>query len=251
MESKTTKTFADSIVVFPEDLRYFDDSLRKNFNKIEYEATCEDGTKIKPFSLNELLEYENPNFKRIASITINALDEKLLDDNVEIIMGKAGSFSSDTGIARFKFKDIKQQYPIEDEVLKHIKAIRPWYYWLNKISFKLFLPLLLIGVGISLDAISLFKKLFGSIPAISASPSKFTDGESNVLTVGVFGILFIVGYLIDRSRDYLFPKYFFCIGRQQKEFERRRKITYFIFGVIILGIIINIISAVIYNPFLK
>jgi len=57
--------------------------------------------------------------------------------------------------------------------------------------------------------------------------------------------------MIDLLRDFLFPQYFFCIGRQEKAFKKRRNIAYFIFGVIILGILINIASAVILQPFSK
>ena len=212
MESRATKTFSDSIVVWPDDLRYFDNFLRRSFRKVEYEAVCEDDTKLKATGLTDLLEYENPDFKRLASIAINASDEQPLGDSVEIVIGKAGFFSSDTGIARFRFKDVKQQYPIEDEVLKRIKAMRPWYFWLNKLPFKFVLPLLLLGFSLVLNAISLLKKLTDSLPSTPPSPSRFTEGEGFVFVLGAFGILFLVGYLIDRSRDFLFPKYFFCIG---------------------------------------
>lgn len=251
MESRTTKTFSDAIVVWPDDLRYFDSFLRKSFAKVEYGATCEDDTKLKASGLADVLEYENPDFKRLASITINASDGQPLGDSVEIVIGKAGIFSSDTANVRFRFKDIKQQYPIEDEVLKRIKTMRPWYFWLTGIPIKFLLPLLLYGYSLVLNAISLIKKLTGLLPMTAPSPSTLTEGEGFVFVLGVFGILFLAGYLIDRSRDFLFPRYFFCIGRQQKAFERRRTIAYIVFGVVILGILINIVSAFIFQPLSK
>lgn len=73
MESKKTKYISHAIVVWPDDLRYFDGFLRKSFENIEYGAVCDDETKLKPIDLDELLEYENPDFKRLSSVTCNLI----------------------------------------------------------------------------------------------------------------------------------------------------------------------------------
>jgi hypothetical protein len=250
MESKKTKYISHSVIVYPEDIKYFDEFLRKNFQKIRYEILCEDETKLKPANLNEILEYENPDFKKIASITFEASNEKNDNDSVEIVIGKAGlSFlSSDTAMIHFYFSDIKRQIPVEDEIMKRIRAMRPWYFWLIKIPFSFIFPFLLWGYSISLSAISLIKKLTGIIPLTPSTPptpSGFTEGEVSILVLATMGILFLVGFLIDNSRDYLFPKYFFYIGRQQKNYDKKRIIVNIIFGVIILGIIINLVSTII------
>jgi|WetSurMetagenome_2_1015567.scaffolds.fasta_scaffold00195_28 hypothetical protein len=250
MKSHKSKELTDSIVVWPDDLKYLDNFLKKTFTKIEYEASCEDDTKLKPESLSDLLEYENPDFKRVSSITINAYTEPS-NDKVEIQIGKAGFMSNKTGIISLSFSDVRQQQPIEDEIIKRIKTMRPWYSWLNRISFRFIMPSLLFIFWIIVNANNLIKKFNGNIPVASAQPSPLTEGESQVLMLGVLGILFLCGFLIDRSRDYLFPKSFICIGRQLQSFEKRRKISYIIFGVIILGIIINIAASMLYQPFSK
>jgi hypothetical protein len=246
MESKKTKYISHAIVVWSSDLKYFDEFLRKNFQNISYEAICHDETRLKPTNLNELLEYENPDFKSLASVTCKSWNEDGNNDSVEITIGKAGILFTETAMIRLNFSDVKRQMPIEDEIFKRIRSMRPWYFWLSKIPFMLLLPLLLFGYSIMLNAISLTKKLTGIIP-LSASnpPSSFTENEASVFMMVACGILFLVGYLIDRFKGYLFPKYFFCLGRQEKNYEKRRTISYLIFGVIILGILINIISTII------
>ncbi len=249
MESKRTKYISHSIIVYPEDIKYFDEFLRKNFQDIKYEVLCEDETKLKPANLGELLEYENPDFKKIASITCEASNKQNDNDSVEIVLGKAGGlFSVNTAMTHFYFSDIKRQILVEDEILKRIKAMRPWYFWLTKIPFSFIFPSLLWIYAILTSAISLIKKIAGVIPLTASAPSTekvFTDNEATVFILATMGVLFLVGYIIDYSRDYLFPKYFFYIGRQQKIYDRKRTITNIIFGVIILGIIINIVSAII------
>jgi hypothetical protein len=245
MESQKNKYISHAIVVFPDDLKYFDEFLRKNFKTVTYEAVCSDETKLKPTNLNELLEYENPDFKRITSITCKASNEQKNNDDVEIIIGKAGIFFTNTAMIQFNFSDIKQQMLVEDEILKRIGAMRPWYFWLSKIPFSILLPLLPVGFSMALNAISLSKKLTGMVPLTPTPPSVFTENEAFIFVMATTGILFLVGYLIDQSRNYLFPKSFFCIGRQQKAYEKRRTISYIFFGVIILGILINLASTII------
>ncbi len=53
MKSQRTEYFSDSLVVWPDDLKYFESFLRDNFAKIEYEASCEDDTKLKPNNLSD------------------------------------------------------------------------------------------------------------------------------------------------------------------------------------------------------
>ncbi|MFN7013833.1 MAG: hypothetical protein ACK4ON_06145 [Bacteroidia bacterium] len=60
-------------------------------------------------------------------------------------------------------------------------------------------------------------------------------------------LTFCVGYLLQKIRQYLFPTIFIALGKQKKEYSKRETISYVVFGVIILGIIINLISSLIYN----
>ena len=55
-------------------------------------------------------------------------------------------------------------------------------------------------------------------------------------------LLFGLTYLMNLGRDYLFPILFIAIGKQVKEYNKRKTISYVVFGVVMLGVIINLIS---------
>ena len=55
-------------------------------------------------------------------------------------------------------------------------------------------------------------------------------------------LLFLSTYLINLGRNYLFPVLFIALGKQVKEYNKRKTISRILFGVVVLGIIINLIS---------
>ena len=251
MNSKTTKSFAGAIVVHPSDLKYLDEYLSRSFSEVTYLATCEDGTKLKPKDLEELLNYENPSFKRLATLSVLAGGENYRDDNIEIVMGKPVYLSSKTVDVEFEFEDINQQYAFEKEIINRVKLLRPWYFWLSPIEWRFLLPALLFVSMLAYPFMTLMQKLRG-IRVVEKPPQvKFSENVSVILLFLMIGVLFLVGYAVDNSRNFLFPKYFFVIGRQKEVYEKRRNIANVVFVVIILGIIINILSSFIVQPLSK
>ena len=71
--------------------------------------------------------------------------------------------------------------------------------------------------------------------------------RSLILVYYLFGFLLLGGFLLHKIRDYLFPILFISTGKQIREYLKRKRIAYFVFVVIGLGIIINIISYFITN----
>jgi hypothetical protein len=73
---------------------------------------------------------------------------------------------------------------------------------------------------------------------------KVSKNEQTVFFCAVFGVLILAGFVLDRFRDYLFPKKWFCIGRQQRAYENRKAIANLVFVVILLGFIINMAATI-------
>ena len=61
-----------AILVTVDKLRYLDRFLSSKFDGVHYTAYCVDDTKLSPESFEELLQYENPSFKRITGLRIVA-----------------------------------------------------------------------------------------------------------------------------------------------------------------------------------
>lgn len=248
MKSTKNTSSGQAILVTPDDLTHLEDFLKKHFSELAYSVTCEDGTRLEPTNLQDILDYENPTFRRIATIVIVASDGTASGDRTEISIGKVGIILAGTQSISFRFADVKRQQPIEEEVILRLRAMRPWFWWLSRIPFYVLLPAALVGMSFFLNAASIIRKLRAATASAPTSPSLFTESEGQTMTVVSIVALLVIGSILDRFRDYLFPRCFFLIGRQVKEYGQRKTISSIIFGVIILGILINIASSLIYQP---
>lgn len=249
MQSSKTTEVRHALVVRQGDLEYLDASLRKEFSDIRYGTRCEDGTVLRPENLRELLDYENPNFRRLASITVEASSGSPLGDHLEIRLGKADFSLNATGEATLRLHSLDKQQRLEQEIAGRIRDMRPWYSFFTRLPFAVLFPAALLGLVLAINVVSVIQKLRGTYITQPSQPSSvtLTENESYVMQLGVFGILALVGHVFDRFREYISPRVFFCIGKQQHEFKKRQKIVHVIFGVILLGVLINIVSAIIWS----
>lgn len=245
MKSKTYKEFRYSILVKAEDLTYLETFLKNDFPELNYVANCAGDTKLEDLRLPDLLNYENPSFRRIEGIKITATNKEFRNqDYISIEIGKTSSFYEKTVIVSLHFEDIRRQIPIEKELLTRLESLKAWYSFLSKLPMKYLLPACIVVAAMLTSAKSLFEKLSGNkeLIAMPLEPRVLTDGEGLILTSILFAILFGIGYAIDSLRDYLFPAYFFCIGRQKEEFDRRRRIGNFLFVIVFVGVLINLLA---------
>ena len=259
MQGVRKYTYRSPLLIRVEEIHYLDKFLSDNFETVKYAAGCVDGTKFLSESLDDLLEYENPSFKRVDSLNINATSEESLKAELRLYIGYVIDFSEslvgeflrstpqrDTAGFELRYADINWGIRVERELIERLEEFRPWYWWLNKVQFTWALPLSLSVLSLVLNGISLIQKLSGTYTPGSSS-IELTSGEGLVLMLVAFLALFGVGVVIDSLRDYLFPGLFFCLGKQAEEFKRRQRVASLIFGVIILGIILEIVGGFVAN----
>lgn len=245
--------YKHALLIKPDDIKYLEQFLSSNFEVVEYIARCVDGTKIPFFSIEEILDYENPSFKRITSLEIEARSRKASNTYLDLKIGVVSSFIFDsTAQFMLMYKDLNWGIKIEQELIDRIKGLRPWYWWLKKVSFAIILPSIPFLASMWINSISLIQKLRGTyVPRPKPSAYEFNSNEGFIFAVMVAIVLIAIGAGLDRIINYLFPKVFFCFGKQAAEFSRRQKITSWIFGgiifAIILGITINWLTLLIFG----
>jgi hypothetical protein len=167
---------------------------------------------------------------------------------VEIVLGQASSFSKSTHAVSFQFADVQKQGPIEKELLLRLKEMRPWYALINKVTFATLLPFSLFAYSAYMNIVGAFKKLTNKLQAAPAAASPFTDGEAFIVVLFTVIIVIAVGYVLDRFIGYLFPRYFYRIGRQEQDYKRRMFGAQLLLVSIGLAIIVNILSSMLYRP---
>lgn len=248
MKGSRNYSYGDAIFVTVDKLRYLNTFLSSKFNNVTYTAYCIDDTKLSPESFEELLQYENPSFKRITGLRIIALSEEQ-EANIEIQLGIVGFHRNGKLIDfSFSYQDVIWGIEIEKELVERLKEFRPWYWWLTRIQFWWMLPssvmILILVLAYILGGAILFLKLFGAyIPPSSAK--RANEAETFVIWIFIIGSLFLVGIGLDGLIGYRFPRVFFCLGRQNEEYDRRKKIFNIVFGTIMGGIILAVLGNIV------
>lgn len=235
-----TQPIAHALLVSSEDLQFLDESLAKEFAEVTYSATLEDGTKVAFGPLRELLDYENPDFKRIASLSVSAGTGDVLGDAVELVLGEARPALRATGSVFYRLKNVDQLTKLEAELSGRVRAMRPWYHLLTQTNFVDLFFYAFVVLFFASNAWSLLNRLRGIPRPAAASP--ITEGEAMVLVLLIGMVLYVVGRALNLSKDFLFPRVFFNLGRQVDRFRQRERIAQVLFGVIGLGIVVNLMS---------
>jgi hypothetical protein len=250
------KEFKENKAVFidEQNLIYFDSFLAKNFKRIKYRCKCSDETEIEFDNLNQVIEYENPSFRKIISIEVFADNESnndrflsniLLYSEFRIEFG--GDWSFQTLKYRINSKELEKMIFFENELRDRIKDFRPWYWIISKTSFNTILLIICWGYTIINGFIAFKNRING----VKISSENINLSYSEWVFFIITSIIFFAGitYSIDKFKNYLFPKVTISLGKQKVRESKRKNLVYLIFGIIILTIIINLISNLIWGLF--
>lgn len=241
MELSKTFELHHSLKIEPGDLQHLVGQIQKAVGAISLEVRCNDGATLKPESLEELLGYENPSFRRVTEILISsrATDKA----SVHVYLG-AGDFPT-RGSVRVElwFQDHTQCQAMEAELRQRFKDFRPWYAWFSVASLAWLFPAFFLLKVFAAAAGTGFAKLQGyRLPEVP-SQNPLTENEAIVLLFLLLGAFAALGFVADRFREYFFPRMVFLAGKQVARFQRSQKILWGVFGVIGLGVVSNVIAS--------
>jgi hypothetical protein len=273
------------LLVKEEDLRYLDNFLRDNFATVKYTIYCVDDSELFPDSLDDLLAYENPAFKQIIRLKIDASSKTLLEgdemeppeeDDTELLkvireiierqhektrkMADEIGHILDPGERELKLQigDPTTLYPrstmrftmhyadanwgirVERELNERLKELRPWYWPFTRVNLVWTIAGLWFLVSVVYNLVLVIQKMTGTY--VNTSGYELTLNEQLAVAFGIAFVLILLDSGFKRLRGYLFPKVFFCLGKQSDEFERRRKVLYAIFVVIGLGLVLEVVG---------
>lgn len=226
MKRTISKEFKQAFLVHENDLKNLYKFLKENFNEIELSVECSDKSSFNPIDINELLEYENPNYRKITKIkfVVKSLEQTCLltigTKSEEIIF-------SNSALIELKINDINNE-GVFNELNKKLIDLKPWYSVLTYLDFTWLFPLIALA---PLLIITIFRNLEKAIPKIynevnattinqMKTASIFTDSEGTAVMLLILLIVISIGYFLQKFRNYLFPKIFFVIGKQKKNLSR-------------------------------
>ena len=153
-----------ALLIEEEDFRFLHSNLAETFSDgIAYRAQCLDGTELRFDEVEELISFENPNFRRIVGITIHCICNSRIELHLEV--GARDSFF-DTPFDRTNAKyhivssDDRELTRLRAELNRRMISMRPWYWILSLAKTHWVLGSIGFLYGLVLGSYSLVDKWF-------------------------------------------------------------------------------------------
>ena len=240
MATRIHRAKSHAIFLEEDDLRALWNFLSHHYSKIEYEASCRDGSTLTGENIDALLALENPRTRMIEGLKLTFRRAEF-EERGSVEFSDAGFRTSACTVNGTNDPDTLY---IANELTRMLGEYRPWYSVLRWLS-----PWVLVWLGsLAFFVYSAWNSLLttGNVP-------KGSD-VSLLELVSVFYVLLpfllagaLVFVLSRKAWDWLFPQLWFAIGRQKAAFARKQVVRRWVFGGIILaaavGLMVNWISA--------
>lgn len=236
MKGSLNKSYDFPITVTADDLKSLADILSSGCEELEYSINTKDGAKYKLNSLEDVLNYSNPDGRKIQRICINGYKkkgERFVYPNISVsLLDKSKHVKScELEISQLEETELCYYSQRMDEFTKRIKAP---YWWLHKSAFYWIIGLLLYF----LSAIFYFHYVDNTDPI---------NRVYNILVLqGVSAFcMFISMIVLEKIIFRLSPECCFAIGEQKKHKDKLDKRKKLIFVTIILALVIGVLSSII------
>ncbi len=249
MKRTIPKEFKQAFLVYENDLRNLYKFLKESFDEINIHVECSDNSHFEPLDIDELLEYENPNYRKIIIImfTMKSLEQTCL---LKIGTQPEQIAFSNSALIEIKINDINKE-GVFSELNKKLQELKPWYSILTYWDFTWLLPIIIF---IPITILAIYKNLEKAIPKIYndinttvvnqvKASSVFTDSEGTAIILLILLIVLLIGYSIQKFKSYLFPKIFFEIGKQKNILSRINFWRITILSSLLIGITGSIIAS--------
>lgn len=236
MKGNFRKKYDFSIIVTAEDLKALLDTITDVFKYVRYEIETSDGAKYTTNELKDILEYTNPDTRKIELLRIRGNlneGESFFSPNICISLFDTSKFDKSIifDLNEMEEKEIIYYTTIIDEFARRIKApywwiFKDWFYWICGII------------------------LYFSFGFIYLSNTDITNTINKVYSIlllqGVSAVCMAFSmYALSKVVSFFFPESCFAFGEQVKFKIKKEKRRSIIFITLLLALIIGIISNII------
>ena len=236
MKGSLIKSFDYPVIVSADDIKVLSDMLSSGFEELQYSINTKDGARYTLNSLDEVLNYSNPDDRKIQRICIKGNKKKgdgFIYPNISVSLLDKSKHVKSCELEIIQLEETEICY-YSQRVEEFVKRIRAPYWWLHKSAFYWITGLLLYF----LSAIFYFHHVDNTDPV---------NRVYNILVLqGVSAFcMFISMVIIEKIVYYFFPECFFAIGEQLKRIEKLNKLKKFIFLTVIIALVVGVLSSII------
>lgn len=212
MQTNIKRKCAHAVVLNEEELRAISELLVTNYGELAISAECSEGSSLQTADLEEILAFENPNFRKIIAMAIGAGANHKERCTVTI---REQSFTS----CEIEISDGNdgRALKVADELTKRLKECKPFYSIFARIT-----PTATVMI------LGLFWAMFTIWQAFLQTGKLATENPSLIfmfyLCLPIIALYFLSMSYIDRGWKWIFPKVWVSTGRQRQELDKRAKV---------------------------
>jgi hypothetical protein len=232
MKGTLTRSYKFSTIIRIEDLIQLDNFILSQYPFVKRYITTANGGEYFVESINEIIDYDNPDYRKITKISIRAKKEEdkySTYPDFEIYISDLKHFFTSVSftIRQENEKEITFISTKIDDLIQNYKAK---YSWVNKNSFSICFYLLIWLFVYGLFHFFFYKKI-----------------DNISYFVSIFSLSLIVGLLtpqvfIPLLRK-IYPETIFYIGKQQLLFDKINKFKDTIFYLIVITFLVGVGSS--------
>ena len=227
------KKLQHAIVITENDLVGLNKLISDHFKIDSYEIECSDESNIRFSSHDELLGYENPNSRKILSLTIQFSDKSGASSSRGRLRIDSNNASS-SPITFFVREDTERSRAdtVANEIEKRMHDLKPWYSIFAKCQIEPWSYAILFGLAFVI-------LWYSSIELINNGESLSLPSIPNFIAGILFWVIVIVIiHNFAKGWRWLFPLVSFSLGMQVQEMKRCSLVRNWIFGSLITAIVI-------------
>lgn len=226
MNVSYSEELSQAFVIEPDELKKLVELLQKRIGEVSISADCIDKIQREFTTLKELIDYENPNSKRICRIYLSARSNDYSKSATIIFRDSVSSFSGGISLSITAREDVVSR--LKDKILDIVAHTRPWYNALTR-SFDLanikhwIVYILFVFLVFSLIGFLAFK--FGLI-SDDKEGIELRDQIRAFITFPSIIFLIVCFTFLSKPFKWLFPSGVFTIGQGKSRFETLKRVQW-------------------------
>lgn len=234
MKGNLYKSYDFASVVTKDDLRDLFLFVTNNFEFVKCSIKTKDGAEYNSITLEEVLQYDNCDYRKIICFSIKGNKDEINSfsfPNISITLCDNSVYDKSFVL---DIRDLEENEIVcyVKKIEDFVKRIRVFYWFVHKVGFYIFL-----GCFVSVIFALLYSLKIGNNE----------EKVYNFLILQSFA-LFFGGTSVFWGRklmSFLYPEFCFCIGEQERYIKSKEKMRAFIFGTILVGLVIGIVASII------
>lgn len=233
MKTTITKNITHSILADTNDIKSIFDFISSKYTSVNITGICNDGSQLETQDIQDLLSFENLNYRKIEAISYSAFGDNVNDRFLLVIQDN----KYNTAELLITSDNDEQAVYNTQEIIKRLSDVKANYDWIARVP-------VLVAVMSFLMLIWFIWQTSVSTGLISSEQAYTSVSASEYVNRSVFLAIVLFGatYPLEKLKKYLFPKVFFLIGKQKKTMETVHKVRTFIFVTVLLSLLLGIIT---------